>query len=127
MGLLDGDDLQAFLGSALAGLYEDGTAEFWGFSTTRNVSTGTFPMTKSGEEACKVQRDACTEAQKREDGYTATDVRLLVLQYGLSGEITADCRVVYRGDTYRVMSVDQDPARSYWDCRARLDGARSSS
>lgn len=118
--MLVSDRIQALFGAALHGIYEPAVLETWALSGTRDPATGTFSQTKSGEHDVRAQRDVCTEAQRGQDGYSAEDVRFLILQSGVSAQPNSDSRIIYRGGPYLVMSVDQDPARSYWDCRARL-------
>lgn len=118
--MLGTDYLQNLFGSVLSTIYEDASLETWAKSSTRVPVKGTFPYARTAQESCKVQRDACTEAQRGQDGYAAGDVRFMVLQSGVGMQLNTDSRIVYRGQTYLVMAVDQDPARVYWDCRARL-------
>lgn len=118
--MLATDRLQRMFYRQFAPIYEDGTLEAWASSPFRDPDTGVFPFAMVGMAPIKVQRDQCTEAQRMADGYAPTDVRFLVLQYGVNIIPNTDSRVVYRGENYRVMSVDQDPARAYWDFRARL-------
>lgn len=126
-GMLSGDDIQELFGEVLGDIYEDATLEIWGRSETRDPVTGTFPPVLLSEHQVKVQRDECTEAQRQADGYTVGDVRFLILQHGVEAQPDSDCRVLYRGDRYRLFApIAQDPARVYWDARARLmpeDGA----
>lgn len=121
MALLAGDAIQSLFGSVLGSvLYENARLESWAKSSVRDPATGTFPYALSAQADCKVQMDACTEAQRGQDGYAVGDVRFMVLQSDLPTQVNTDSRIAYRGQTYLVMSVEQDPARVYWDCRARL-------
>lgn len=70
-----------------------------------------------------VQVDRCTDAQRREAGYSAIDVRLIIPAHGFADAIAFGCTVSIAdgpnaGD-YAVQSVDGDPARVAFDCRAR--------
>lgn len=117
--MLGTDRMQALFGSVLGRIYEDAVLEVWTMGTTRGAD-GTFPYTKASEAAIKVQRDACTESQVQADDYTASDVRFLILQSGVATAPDSDCRVRYRSETYRLFApITQDPARVYWDARAR--------
>jgi hypothetical protein len=113
MSLLDGG-ISALFGGVFGALYLDGTI---------TQVAATDDGKGGGVEAlgdpvpCKVQVDRCTEAMRREPGYTARDVRLIVLQQGVTMDLDTDCRVTVKGVTYDIGSVDVDPARSYWDCR----------
>ena len=68
-----------------------------------------------------VQIDACTEAMKREPGYTAEDVRLLILTKGVPvDQITTDDEITTSdGRRWTCYGVTTDPARSYWECRGQ--------
>lgn len=118
--MLSTNRIQALFGGVLGRIYEGATLEIWGRSTVRDPETGTFPDVRHSVHPVKVQRDACTEAQREQQGYSAEDVRLMVLQSGLTAVPDTDSRIRYRNGEYRVMSVEEDPARVYWDCRARL-------
>lgn len=111
--------IQRMAGSVLSTLYEDAVLEIWEMGTERDPATGTFPVIKKSEHRVKVQRDECTEAQRADPGYVAQDVRFLVLQHCLCARPDTDSRIRYRGATYRVMDVAEDPARVYFDARAR--------
>lgn len=120
MGLLSGNALQSLFGGVLAGIYEDAVLEIWGESSTRDPATGIFPFSKLSEQSVKVQRDACTEAQRQAEGYTVNDLRFMILQNGVPVAPNSDSRLRYRGATYRLFApIDQDPARVYWDARSR--------
>ena len=117
--MLSTDRIQSIFGSVLLNIYEDGTLQSVTQNPVRDPNTGTFPSVLGTPEACKLQRDKCTNRQREEVGYSSEDVRFLILQSGLVVTPNTDSRVSYRGFNYRVMSVDQDPARAYWDIRAR--------
>lgn len=120
-GMLSTGRIQSMLGRALGGLYESAVLEVWATSTVRDATTGTFPMEKVRDVRVRVQRDTCSEAQQRQADYTVGDVRFLILQRGVSVEPTTDCELVYRGQRYMLCApIEQDPARVYWDARARL-------
>lgn len=70
-------------------------------------------------EPVQVQTDACTEAMRRADGYTGTDVRLLLLASGVAMPTTDDT-VTTPDATYAVQSVDRDPVTVYYDLRGRV-------
>lgn len=114
MGLLDGG-IQALFGAAFSGLYLDGTLTR--LSITEDGQGGGSTTTSS--QPCKVQTDACTQAMREQPGYTSTDVRLLILQAGITGgKIDTDCQVTDgTGRAYKIAWVGQDPAQSYFECR----------
>lgn len=108
MALLDGDIASIFRG-VFGDIFVDGI-------TTRVALTddGTGGWAKTmASLPCKVQRDAVTQAQKLEDGYAASDVRLIVLS-----EIDNNCQVSCYGVNYQIgPTVTSDPANSYWEAR----------
>lgn len=120
-GMLSTARLQRGIGRVLARMYEPAVLEIWETSQTRNTTTGTFPRVKVRDVRVRVQRDACSEAQQRQADYTAGDVRFLILQTGVRDAPNTDCELVYRGERYMLCApIEQDPARVYWDARARL-------
>lgn len=112
MSLLDAE-IQSLFGSVFGAIYLDGT-----ITRVTLADDGFGGLTEVVETAsCKVQRDACTENQRLEQGYSASDVRLLILQDGQAA-IDTNCRVTVLGVEYQLGPViTQDPARSYWECR----------
>lgn len=119
MGLLDGG-IQTLMGSAFGWLYLPGTLTRVTLVDDGHGGGSEFTTMQD----CRVQVDACTESMRQQAGYTSTDVRLLVLQAGVSGgDITTDDRVTvlagpHAGRTFEVAAVGaQDPASSYWECR----------
>lgn len=112
MSLLDAE-IQTLFGSVFGALYLDGT-----LTRVTLVDDGFGGLTETtAATACKVQRDACTENQRLEQGYSASDVRLLILQAG-QDQIDTNCRVTVLGETYQLGPViTQDPARSYFEAR----------
>lgn len=123
MGILSGDHIQALFGATLAGLYEDASVSIYHRSTVRDPATGTFPLVHQGDYPAKAQRDECSYAQRQEDGYAHGDKRMLVLQHGFGATFpdqSGEARILYRGEAHRVQSIEEDPARAYWDCRVRL-------
>lgn len=114
MGLLDGG-IRGLFGAAFSGFYLDGTL----VRVTLVPDGQGGGTTTEATDPIKVQTDACTEAMRKQAGYTSRDVRLLILQSGVPGDrIDTDCRVIDGlGDEYEVAWVTADPANSYWECR----------
>lgn len=117
MSLLN-DDIKALFGDVFGQIYGHGlltrvTMTNAGGGRNQSVTT-TTPV--------KVQVDLCTEAMQRQDGYTNSDVRLLILQAGLTTKITTNDLVYVndRDETYKVATVSQDPGESYFECRGVL-------
>ena len=116
-GLLSGGIAGAFA-QAFGAFYLDGTL----IRVTKARGAGGDLTSTTTEDQIKGQVDACTEAMRREEGFTDRDVRLIVLQVGPSGAITrpnTDCKVSLGGDTSAIQSVGSDPANSYWEMRGR--------
>lgn len=115
VGLLDGG-IQSIMGSAFGWLYLPGI-----LTRVTLIDDGHGGGSEAvTEQPCRVQVDACTEAMRQQAGYTATDVRLLILQAGVTGgNIKTDDRVTVSGLTFEIASVGPiDPGSSYWECRA---------
>ncbi|MFC6487363.1 hypothetical protein [Nitratireductor sp. GCM10026969] len=124
-GLLGTDALQGIFGSVLSSIYEDG-------QLIRVVMQwqpgGTEIPVEQPPVACKVQVDVCTEAMRQQEGYSDTDVRLLVLQSTVAGaDLTSDDIIVAKdfrtGDwqRWKLYGLTQDPARAYWEMRGIRD------
>lgn len=113
MGLLDGG-IAAIFSAAFGTFYLD--------ATLRRVTL--VPDGEGGgskietTQACKVQRDAVTEAMRVSGGYTQDDARFLILRSPLVGVITSDDRLDFDGQTWALFNPESDPASSYWAVRA---------
>lgn len=115
MGILNGG-ISGLFGSVFSSFYLDGTLVR--ASTIAGDGEGGNVVTEAMPQACKVQIDAVTEAMRQAPGYTENDVRLLVLQSGVTGgAIDSDCKVTVNGVQYLIGPVSQDPGASYWECR----------
>lgn len=113
MSLLDGD-IRALFGEVFGEFYLDGS-----FVSVTNTDDGYGGYTQTtSTQACKLQVDACTERQKLEDGYTARDVRVLVLQASVTGRPSPGNRIIAKGIEYVCGPVvTEDPASSYYEIR----------
>lgn len=115
MSLLDGDIAELFHG-VFAGIYQDGVLT----TMTRSedpASAGNIISTPSSQP-CSVQVDACTERQRLEAGYSAEDVRLLILSRSIIGPVKNGDRVTVWDVSWTVgPTVASDPALSYYECR----------
>lgn len=115
MGLLDGGGA-GILNGVFASIYPSGflirrtiTEDAGGSQTVTDVR---IPI--------KVQTDGVTEAMRTADGYTDTDVRLIVLTGGLSGSITTNDKVQDgRGDVWSVTMPMLDTCGSHWEIRGQ--------
>lgn len=115
MSLIDG--IQALFGATFQGIYKPGQL------TRRTLvpdGVGGGSVTPSPDQAIFYQKDACTETMRTQAGYTDRDVRLLILQHNVAGgDINSDCVVTLEdGTRYKIEWVTEDPAESYWECRA---------
>lgn len=120
-GLLDTGAIRSIMGRALAGIYGDG-------QLIRVVQVrqpgGVYLPVPQPPVTIKVQVDRCTEAMRQAEGYTAQDVRLLVLQEGVPGPApTSDDIIVARGERWKIYEVYEDPAQSYWGGRGVKQGS----
>ena len=107
-------DISALFGDVFGSFYEDGTLTRHDLVHDGQGGGSSVPTATP----VKVQVDACTDAMRQQAGYTSADVRLLVMQDGVALVVDTDCRVTVDGTEYIVAWVQQDPARSYWECRA---------
>ena len=84
-----------------------------------SIATPGTPVSK----ACKVQVSAPTEAMRRDAGFVATDMRLLVLAASLDGVLDAGARIVIpagiHAGSWELHSVTRDAAGIGWSCRGR--------
>lgn len=121
MGLLDTNALQSIFGAALSPVYGDGQLIR---VTMQRGSGGVMLPTEASPVSIKVQVDRCTEAMRQAPGYTADNVRLLILQSGISGaKPTSDDIIVARGERWKIYEIYEDPAKAYWGGRGVKQGA----
>lgn len=114
-GLLDSDDIQQLFGDVFSDIYGDG--ELIRVDMVRGPG-GVMTPTEQPPVPVKVQTDRCDHAMRDAPGYSDTDVKLLILQSGVSGrKPNTDDIVVARGQRWKISGVTEDPARSYWSMR----------
>lgn len=114
MGLLDGD-LAALFSQTLSPFYLDATLHR---STITQDGQGGGTRT-TVNEAVKAQLEAATEAMRQAQGFTAVDVRILVLAQGVERP-TTDNQITVAGVRYAILPpVGRDPAGAYWDLHGR--------
>lgn len=112
MGLLDGNAIADLFGDALESIYGDGQLIR---VTKQRGPGGVMINVRATPVAIKVQVDRCDEEMRSQSGYTAQDVKLLVLQSGIAGPApTSDDIIVARGEQWSMKSIGEDPARAYW-------------
>ncbi len=118
-GLLDTDDIQQLFGDVLSDIYGDGQL----ITVTMVRGPGGVQVPQETSVPCKVQVDRCDEAMRQSAGYTAEDVKLLVLQAGIAIVPDSDSIVVARGQRWKAKSVRSDPASSYWIIHGTKDNS----
>jgi len=112
MGLLDTNAIQALMGAAFAPIL--GTGQLIRIDMVRQ-SGGVILPTEQDPVAISVQVDRCDEAMRQSPGYTAEDVKLIILQAGITGrDPNSDDVIVARGQRWKAKSVRTDPAQSHW-------------
>lgn len=121
MGLLDGGIAAAF-SAAFSGFYLDASLYRPSATTDDGAGGGRDADAYAAPEAVKAQLEAATEAMRQVEGYSALDVRILVLAHGVARP-TTHCQIIVQGQRYAIMPpVGRDPAGAYWDLCARPIG-----
>jgi hypothetical protein len=110
MGLLDGG-LQAIVGSVFGGLLLDGTLH-----QATVVSDGEGGTTETfADHPLKLMIENYSDEYRARAGIPATDVRIIILQSGVSVKPNADSQITVGGVRYNVRPpVLQDPAQATW-------------
>lgn len=111
-GILDGE-IQSLFGEAFGSFYLDATL----IRVTYATGTGGDGVETTASEPVKVQQDSVSELVRAQAGYSQNERRFLILQAGVTGPLTGNCKLVFEGVTYMLSSPEQDPARSYWAVR----------
>lgn len=118
MGFLDGGGASLF-NSIFSGLYLSGTL-YRPNDTPNGAGGGTIGWHDG--EAVKLQQESATEAMRQTQGYTALDVRFLMLAQGVDRPDT-DCQLGFGGTRYAIVGpVGRDPCGAYYDIHARPIG-----
>lgn len=112
MSLLDSDDIRELFGDVLDDVYGDGRL----IRVTKVRGPGGVQINQYQQPvSIKVQVDRADEAMRQQAGYTDTDVKLIILQAGVSGPtLTTDDVIEARGQRWSVYGCGEDPAQSYW-------------
>ena len=114
MALLDGD-LQAVFGSVFGPLLLDGT-----MITNALTPDGYGGFSEAGtSEAVKLMVEEYSEFTRAQGNIPDTDVKLIVLQYGVDSTPTLDSEITARGVTYSIQKVGQAPAQAAWVLQGR--------
>ena len=112
MTLLDTDAIKNIMGAAFAPIM--GTGQLIRIDLVRQTG-GTYLPVEQPPVALSVQIDRCDEAMRQSPGYTAEDVKLIVLQAGVEGRAPkTDDVIEARGERWKAVSVRTDPASSHW-------------
>lgn len=112
MGLLDTNAIQGLFGAAFGPIY--GTGRLIRVKKVQRPN-GTLVNEYQQPVAIKIQVDRADEAMRQQAGYTETDVKLLILQSGVSGPmLTTDDVIEARGSRWSIYGCGEDPAKSYW-------------
>jgi hypothetical protein len=120
VSLLNGG-IAAIFGAVLGGLYLDGLIHRDGTDPIYDNDGNITGYAGGADVPCKVQRDACSYAMVRSEGYAEGDVMLIILTDGLGGvEITTDMQATDGyGKRWMIEAADLDAAASHWICRGR--------
>lgn len=115
MGLLDTNAIRRKFGQVFSSIYANGQL----IRVIKERQPGGSYRNKEEEPVgIKVQIDRCTESMRQAQGYTAEDVKLLILQDGVSGaKPTSDDIIIAGGERWKIYEVYEDPAKSYWGGR----------
>lgn len=114
-GILDGE-IRSLFGEAFGSFYLDATLIRVSYTT----GAGGDGVETTASEPVKVQQDSVSDVARAQAGYSQNERRFLILQSGVTGPITGNCKLVFEGATYLLSSPEQDPARSYWAVRGVL-------
>lgn len=118
MSVLDGG-LQSVFGAAFGAIYLTGT-----LTRVTLVDDGYGGWTETtATSTIKAQVDAVTEQMRQSAGYTAGDMRIIVLQAGINAMPTTDDRLTLGGRKWSIADIEADPANTHWVMRGTDIGA----
>lgn len=106
--------MQAEFARVFAPIYLDGTLH----KVVRTENDAGGGAVADIDYPIKGMIDLCTEGMRREPGYTASDVQIIILQTDFGAEPTTDDALTLRGQRWAVASVEQDPVQAGWVIRA---------
>lgn len=113
--LLNGG-LQAVFGAAFGAVYLPG---YLLRTTLTDDGEGGY-STSHAVHAIKGQVDQASERMRRADGYTDGDMRVIVLQSGVTVEPNTDDLTVLGGKVWVLSGIQADPAITHWEMTGRL-------
>lgn len=112
--------IAGLVSEAVGGPFSAGKLLYAGVPVKDDGGTIITPGTPS-EVDCRVQVDAVTEDMRRDAGYLAQDVRLIIL-IDAKPDTTPDLRVIdgkFAGQTYSLQTANRDTLGFGWECRGR--------
>lgn len=115
MGLLDGG-MQGIFGAAFGGLYLAGTLIR---VTLTDDGEGGYSVSHA-VHAIKGQVDQASERMRRAESYTDGDMRVIVLQSGVTVEPNTDDLAILGGKVWALSGIQADPAITHWEMTGRL-------
>jgi hypothetical protein len=113
-------NLAGVFGAAFGSIYEAATLHRR--SAPAYDAGGRITATGTEEYDCRALVDATTERMRTAAGYAETDQRIMILASTLATTPTTDDEISAGGRRWGIASVDQDPARSYWELRGTVRG-----
>lgn len=113
-------DLSGLFAAAFGGVYDD--AVLYRRAPVDYDQGGKITAGESGEYPCKAQLERTTEAMRQAQDFSDTDQRIFVLTASLGVAPTTEDEIEVRGTRWGIASVDQDPARAYWELRGARRG-----
>lgn len=73
-----------------------------------------YPIRGQLDRATEEMLDGGNSRLRQTVGYSATPMKIIVLQHGVPVDIDTDDEIVLRGKRWKVASVRRDPADSHW-------------
>lgn len=113
--LLNGG-LQAVFGAAFGAVYLPG---YLLRTTLTDDGEGGYAVSHA-VHSIKGQVDQASERMRRADGYTDGDMRVIVLQSGVTVEPNTDDLTVLGGKVWVLSGIQADPAITHWEMTGRL-------
>lgn len=113
--LLNGG-LQAVFGAAFGAVYLPG---YLLRTTLADDGEGGYAVSHA-VHSIKGQVDQASERMRRGDGYTDGDMRVIVLQSGVTVEPNTDDLTVLGGKVWVLSGIQADPAITHWEMTGRL-------
>lgn len=119
MGILNGG-IQSLFGTVFGAFYLDA----WLITVTNVYANDGTTTETTTFQAIKMQEDAVDERTRAAGNFSQNEKRFIVLQKGVTGQLTGDSRMnvggtivddeIFGGITYALREPEQDPAKSYW-------------